>query len=231
MYVRVASMDWETNAWSKPRWIGGQNQFQPSRYFSSFSKSSSWKFFNITLTFDRCHHTLAVVTSVKYECDLRDLIGALNSLRPSDAYMRHYNITTLLQIMACRVNAGILLIGPLGTNFSEILVEIYTFSFRKMHWKMSSGKCRPFCLGLNVLNKFRNIHNEEINERSLNSSLTPPHPRCGWSDWCFLQARDCRTAALKITYYSSQGFVWVVLSITGCKRCYSLFVFATALRY
>ena len=48
-------------------------------------------------------------------------------------------------------NAGILLIGPLGTNFCEILIEIYKFSFKKMHLKMSSGKWRPFCLGLNVL--------------------------------------------------------------------------------
>ena len=48
-------------------------------------------------------------------------------------------------------NAEILLIGPLGTNFSEILIEIHTFSFKKMHFKMSSGKWRPFCLGLSVL--------------------------------------------------------------------------------
>ena len=48
-------------------------------------------------------------------------------------------------------NAGILLIGPLRTNFSEMLIEIRTFSFKKMHLKMSSGKWRPFCLGLNVL--------------------------------------------------------------------------------
>ena len=48
-------------------------------------------------------------------------------------------------------NAGILSIGPLGTNFSEILIEIYTFSFKKMHWKMLSGKWRSFCVGLNVL--------------------------------------------------------------------------------
>ena len=48
-------------------------------------------------------------------------------------------------------NAGILLIGPLGTNFNEILIEIHTFSFKKMHLKMSSGKWRLFCLGLNVL--------------------------------------------------------------------------------
>ena len=47
-------------------------------------------------------------------------------------------------------NAGILLIWPLGTNFSETLIEIHIFSFKKMHLKMSSGKWRPFCLGLNV---------------------------------------------------------------------------------
>ena len=48
-------------------------------------------------------------------------------------------------------NAGILLIGPLGTNFSEILIEILIFSFKKMCFKVSSAKWRPFCLGLNVL--------------------------------------------------------------------------------
>ena len=48
-------------------------------------------------------------------------------------------------------NDGLLLIGPLETNFSEILIEIHTLSFKEMHLKMSSGKWRPFCLGLNVL--------------------------------------------------------------------------------
>ena len=48
-------------------------------------------------------------------------------------------------------NAGILLIGPLWTNFSEISIKIYAFSFQKMHLKMSSGKWQPFCLGLNEL--------------------------------------------------------------------------------
>ena len=50
------------------------------------------------------------------------------------------------------INAGILLIGPLGTNFSEILIGIQTFSFKKMRLKMLSAKWRPFCLGLNELN-------------------------------------------------------------------------------
>ena len=48
-------------------------------------------------------------------------------------------------------NAGLLLIGPLGTNFSEILIEILTFSFKKLHLKVSSAKWHPFCLSLNVL--------------------------------------------------------------------------------
>ena len=46
-------------------------------------------------------------------------------------------------------NAGILLIGPLGRNFSENLIEIYKFWLKKIHFKMLSGKCRPFCPGLN----------------------------------------------------------------------------------
>ena len=48
-------------------------------------------------------------------------------------------------------NAGILLIGPSGTNFSENLIEILSFSFTKMRLKVSSAKWWPFCLGLNVL--------------------------------------------------------------------------------
>ena len=66
-------------------------------------------------------------------------IGSDNGLSPG----RRQTITW--------TNVGILLIGPLGTNFSEILIGIETFSFRKKHLKMSSAKLRPFCLGLNVL--------------------------------------------------------------------------------
>ena len=43
-------------------------------------------------------------------------------------------------------NAGILLIRPLGTNFSEILIDIRIFSFQKMLWEMAA-----IFLGLNVL--------------------------------------------------------------------------------
>ena len=48
-------------------------------------------------------------------------------------------------------NAGILLIGPLGTDFCEISIAIITFSFKKIHLKMSSAKMAAICLGLNEL--------------------------------------------------------------------------------
>ena len=67
------------------------------------------------------------------------IIGSDNGLAPS---RRQAIIWT---------NAAILLTGLLGTNFSEILIKVCIFSFKKMHLKMSSGKWRPFCLGLNVL--------------------------------------------------------------------------------
>ena len=67
------------------------------------------------------------------------IIGSDNGLSPG----RRQAITW--------TNVGILLIGPLGTHFSEMLIEIHTFSFKKIHLKMSSGKWRPFCLGLSVL--------------------------------------------------------------------------------
>ena len=75
---------------------------------------------------------------VTYICKLT-INGSDNGLSPG----RHQAIIW--------TNAGILLIRTLGTNFSEILREIYTFSFKKMHLKMSYGKCRPSCLSVNVL--------------------------------------------------------------------------------
>ena len=66
-------------------------------------------------------------------------IGSDNGLSPN----RHQAIIW--------TNAGILLSGHWGTNFNKILIAIRIFSFKKMHLKMSSGKWRPFCLGLIML--------------------------------------------------------------------------------
>ena len=67
------------------------------------------------------------------------IIGSENGLSPGQ---RQAIILT---------NAEILLIRTLGTN-SEILGKIHSFSFKKMHLKMSSAKGRLFSLGLNELN-------------------------------------------------------------------------------
>ena len=42
--------------------------------------------------------------------------------------------------------------GPLGTNFSEILIEIQNFSFAKMHLKIWSARLRQLCPGEHELN-------------------------------------------------------------------------------
>ena len=63
-------------------------------------------------------------------------IGSGNGLSPD----RHQAIIW--------TNSGILLTGPLGTNFSETLIEIYTVLFEKIHLKMSSRKWLPHCQGV-----------------------------------------------------------------------------------
>ena len=57
----------------------------------------------------------------------------------------HLNISSSIELITTMTsaimwtNAGILLIGPLGANISEILITIYTFSFKKIHLKILSG--------------------------------------------------------------------------------------------
>ena len=68
------------------------------------------------------------------------IIGSDNGLLPD------------LRQAIIRTNAGLLSIGPLRTYFSENFIKIQQFSLKKLHVKMSFAKCRPSCLGLNVLN-------------------------------------------------------------------------------
>ena len=80
------------------------------------------------------------INSLRHLCiGTLTIIGSDNSLSPG----RHQAIIW--------TSVGILLTGPMGTNFSEILIEIDTFPFKKIHMNMSSGKLWPFCLGLHVL--------------------------------------------------------------------------------
>ena len=81
------------------------------------------------------------------------IIGSHNGLSPD---RRHAIIWT---------KAGIL---SSGTNFGEILIEIDVFSFQKMHLKMSSVICRPFCPGRNVLINYPNrCHKGRLPDRIL----------------------------------------------------------------
>ena len=103
---------------------------------------ATWKFKSTLLcqvTDDLIHWVLTHWGRVTHICvKKRTIIGSDNGLSPS----RRQTII--------RTNVGILLIGPSGTIFSEKLIEIHTFSFTKMHLKMSSGKRRLCFLGLNV---------------------------------------------------------------------------------
>ena len=94
-----------------------------------WTRSETWSYWSLTHWGWVTHICIGKLT----------IIGSDNGLSPG----RHQAIIW--------TNAGILLIGPLVTNFSEILIEIHTFSFKKTHLKISSGKWQPFCLGLNVL--------------------------------------------------------------------------------
>ena len=107
------------------------------------------------------------------------IIGSDNGLAPS---RRQAIIWT---------NDGIMLIRTLGTNFSGILRWIHSFSFRKMHLKMSSAKCRLFCLGLNEL-------------------TTMPV-------WGFTRKKS--SLQLLITNYLCGAVTWSVLHCTEYKKC------------
>ena len=100
----------------------------------------------------------------------------VHSLRPSDACVSKQTIIGSDSGLSpgrrqaiIWTNDVILLIEPLGTNSSKLLIDIYTFPFSKMHLKMSSGKWRPLCPGLSVFTE-RVPGNNNSNNSSNNSN-------------------------------------------------------------
>ena len=69
------------------------------------------------------------------------------------------------QAIIC-TNAGILLFSLIETNFSEILLKIHTFSFKKMHLKMSSATWRPFVSASMALVLSAILLNEDMDDQS-----------------------------------------------------------------
>ena len=57
----------------------------------------------------------------------------------------HWGLLAWLAKNIFWTNARILLIRPLGTNFSENQLKKQNFSFMKMHLKMSPAKWQPSC--------------------------------------------------------------------------------------
>ena len=77
---------------------------------------------------------------------IKSFVAVFNSLGPSDAFIcvsklniigSDNGLSPTRRQAIIWTNAGILLIRPLQTNFSEIFIEVYTFSFKKMHRKCS----------------------------------------------------------------------------------------------
>ena len=63
--------------------------------------------------------------------------SGFNSLKPNDA---DNGLLPVQWQAIIWTKAGLLSNGPLGTHYSEILIKIQMFSFKKIHLKMSSAK-------------------------------------------------------------------------------------------
>ena len=115
----------------------------------TFNSKLSFLFYHVNLPkgevlVNLCVSTLINWGRVKHICvGNLTIIGSDNCLSPG---RRQAIIWT---------DVGILLIGPSETDFNEILIKNHSFSFKKIYLKMSSGRWRPFCLGLHVLTLLR----------------------------------------------------------------------------
>ena len=140
-------------------------------------------------------------------------------------------------------NAGILLIGPWGTNFSEILSEIHIFSFNKMHlknvvWKMAAILSRPQCVN-SLMSWVRTL---QFGDRTVafiiaiwmrllkRRSDSPASFACTgiqeWSWWKYekkkMKLRGKWIKSISIARSSSQFPVWSQLPETTKPQLYAL---------
>ena len=117
----------------------------------------------------------------------RDSIGSNNGLLP----IRRQAII--------RTSAGLLPIGPLGTNFNEISIKIQTFLFMNIHLKISSATWRPFfAMGSWV--------------KMLHYTGQPPYlERSGWL-YCYRPVRFIRAPSYLIRHlgFSEYKVTWQV---------------------
>ena len=102
-------------------------------------------------------------------------------------------------------NAGILLIRPLGTNLSEILIGVQKFSFKNVELNMSSANWSPFCLGLNELSIWR-------------IKINPVRWCAVTDDDCFVQVGGCRAVAMTVLLLQCQQMNNVLYMLTTLQK-------------
>ena len=122
-------------------------------------------------------------TSAAYASVNRVRIGSDNGLSP----IRHQAII--------QTKAGLLLIGPLGTNVNGILIKIQNFLFTKMHLKISSVKWRPFFPG-----------GDELRHRSL---ISPSYTRGYIRILTHTRPRDMARSRPPFWIFSFAAWKWV----------------------
>ena len=127
---------------TRPLWIMG-NKLNNIQWVKNKTKTClsfhSWPTVCVCAKFGSNTSTGQALNSLRASISELTITGSNNGLSPGQRQA------------IIRTNAAILLIGPLGTNFSEILFGIQTFSFKKMHLNMLSAKWHSFCLSLNEL--------------------------------------------------------------------------------
>ena len=141
--------------------------------------------------------------------------------------MRQWTGSALFQRKAITwTNAGLLSIGLLGTNFSEIRIANLTFSFKKMHLKLSSAKMATICPGRDELNTSKC-------RASLASGGLNGRKSMGSRPVYFQVARSLSVYAttVVVTWMLCSYYVWVVHNIIhfvfhnwkyrqiSCRRC------------
>ena len=115
-------------------------------------------------------------------------------------------------------NDGILSIWPPGTNISEMLSEmlseIHTFSFKKIHFKMSSGKWRPCWLSVSTRSDIRIVHItlqwlRYDTDQMLNSQRHSISHCDRQEVWCiYLGNADCTGVDYTVGVPGSQIYKW-----------------------
>ena len=122
-------------------------QFNPNRDITEFSCLRLIAYTRVQPFLFHCHWLFPSITDLTHWGRVTHICVGEVTIIVSDNGLSYGRRQAIIW-----TNAGILLIRPLATNFSEISIGIQTFSFKKMHFKMSSAKWRQFCLGLNALN-------------------------------------------------------------------------------